>query len=239
MTGKWYEEFYNELGEKYDNEPYTRGTKGEVDFIEHELNHDRSKRVLDVGCGTGRHSLELARRGYTVVGIDLSRSLLERARSLAREEKLEGVEFIEGDARKLNFTDEFDMVISICEGAFSLMETDAMNYQILEGIYNALKDGGKFILTTLHAAYALTHELTGDFDIVTSRSRFTMEAKDETGDAKKFFCEERYYTCAEVNWLLKSIGFSRVEFFGCKLGAFNRNLKPSKNDFEILVVAEK
>jgi SAM-dependent methyltransferase len=239
MTGKWYEEYFNELGEKYDKEPFTRGTKGEADFIEQELNHDRSRRILDVGCGTGRHSLELARRGYTVVGLDLSKVFVERARKLAEEASLDTVTFVHGDARDMKYSQEFDMVLSICEGAFSLMETDSMNYRILDGIHRALREGGKFILTTLHTAYALTHQLGGEFDIVTSREKYTIQTTDDQGNAKKFVCEDRYYICSEVNWLLKTVGFRKTEFFGCKLGAFSRELKPSKDDFEILVVAEK
>jgi len=239
MTGRWYEEYFEKTGEEYDKEPFTRGTKGEVDFIEKELEYDRSKRILDVGCGTGRHSLELARRGYTVVGIDISRNFLERARCQAKEEGLEKVTFLERDARDLGFDGEFDAVLSICEGAFSLMETDKMNYRILEGIWEALREGGKFILTTLSAVYALTHQLGGEFNIVTFRERFTMEAPEVNGTKKKFECEQRYYSYTEINWLLKGLGFRHVEFFGCKLGAFSRERKPSKDDFEMLAVAEK
>jgi 2-polyprenyl-3-methyl-5-hydroxy-6-metoxy-1,4-benzoquinol methylase len=71
---QWYEELYEDFA-AYDKEPYTQSTGGEVDFVESEIGHDHSKRILDVGCGNGRHTLELARRGYAVVGIDLSASL--------------------------------------------------------------------------------------------------------------------------------------------------------------------
>ena len=73
---RWYEELYKDF-ETYNEEPYTQSTRVEVDFVEQVIGHDHSKRILDVGCGNGRHTLELARRGYEVVGTDLSKSMLE------------------------------------------------------------------------------------------------------------------------------------------------------------------
>ena len=70
---RWYEELFEDYAEKYDKEAFTRGTVGECDFIEKEIAGAKTARILDIGCGTGRHAIELARRGYAVVGIDLSR----------------------------------------------------------------------------------------------------------------------------------------------------------------------
>ena len=69
---QWYEMLFENYGEKYDKEIFTQGTVGECDFIEKELNFDRSLKIIDVGCGTGRHSIELAKRGYRIMGVDLS-----------------------------------------------------------------------------------------------------------------------------------------------------------------------
>ena len=77
---QWYEELFENYARKYDNESFTQGTIGECDFIEKEMNYEKNTRILDIGCGTGRHSIELAKRGYKVVGIDLSECLLERAK---------------------------------------------------------------------------------------------------------------------------------------------------------------
>jgi 2-polyprenyl-3-methyl-5-hydroxy-6-metoxy-1,4-benzoquinol methylase len=74
---QWYEELFKDYGIKYDNENFAQGTLGECDFIEKEINSNRSFKILDIGCGTGRHSIELAKRGYTVTGVDLSDSLLK------------------------------------------------------------------------------------------------------------------------------------------------------------------
>lgn len=78
---KWYEVVFENYGQQYDNEVFTQGTIGECDFIEQELNLEKSLKLLDVGCGTGRHSIELTKRGYSITGIDLSASLLDKARN--------------------------------------------------------------------------------------------------------------------------------------------------------------
>jgi 2-polyprenyl-3-methyl-5-hydroxy-6-metoxy-1,4-benzoquinol methylase len=63
---QWYEELFHDFADKYDRESFTAGTIQEVGFIEKEINFNKALQILDIGCGTGRHSLELARRGYDV-----------------------------------------------------------------------------------------------------------------------------------------------------------------------------
>jgi ubiquinone/menaquinone biosynthesis C-methylase UbiE len=81
---QWYEELFENYGVKYDNESFTQGTIGECDFIEKEIGYNKATKILDIGCGTGRHAIELTRRGYKVVGVDLLESQLKRAREKRR-----------------------------------------------------------------------------------------------------------------------------------------------------------
>ena len=104
---QWYESLFQNYGETYDAEGFTQGTIGECDFIEKELKYDKSLRILDVGCGTGRHSIELTRRGYKITGVDLSESMLEKAKEKASSQNLE-ISFLNHDARNLPFDREFD-----------------------------------------------------------------------------------------------------------------------------------
>jgi len=247
---QWYEELFTDYAETYDREIFTQGTIGEVDFIEQEINFDKSKRILDIGCGTGRHAIELAKRGYQIVGVDLSASQLKRAKEKANNENVK-VDFIQKDARELNFKSAFDVVIMICEGAFPLMETDEMNFQILQGATNALKENGKFIFTTLNALFPLYHsvkdflnensgETTTDeltFDLMTFREHSITTTMDDFGNKKALECNERYYAPSEITWLLKSLGFKKIDIHGCKLGQFSRNDKLTTDDFEMLVIA--
>ncbi len=86
---QWYEELFENYGLKYDEEVFTQGTMGECDFIEKEAGYNKGIKILDIGCGTGRHAIELTRRGYNVTGVDLSESQLFRARQKARAAKLD------------------------------------------------------------------------------------------------------------------------------------------------------
>ena len=250
----WYEELFRDYGMKYDRENFTRGTVGECDFIEKEIAGDKTARILDIGCGTGRHAIELARRGYDVVGIDLSESLLRRAGEKAAAMGL-AVDFRRHDARDLPFRREFDLAIMLCEGAFPLMETDEMNFRILQGAANALKPGSKFIFTTLNGLFPLFHSVKeflaaekkegnaeykdNSFDLMTFRDRSITTFEDDHGNKKELLCDERYYVPCEITWLLKSLGFGTVDIFGARLGAFSRVDKLTTEDFEMLVVAEK
>ncbi len=178
----WYEKLFENYAQRYEQESFTLGTKAEVDFIEQEAGFDKSLEILDIGCGTGRHSLELARRGYRVKGIDLSENMLDKARENARKEKLK-VEFKKADARYFDFHGQFDMAIMLCEGAFPLMETDEMNYMILGNAFRALSYPGKLIFTTLNGLFPLFHSvkdfinanlgtsetLVNNFDLMTFR----------------------------------------------------------------------
>ena len=251
---QWYESLFENYGQKYDAESFTKGTLGECDFIEKELNFNKSLRILDVGCGTGRHSIELTKRGYTVTGIDLSESQLQRAREKAGTDNLK-IDFLRHDARNLPFNNEFDVAIMICEGAFPLMETDEMNFEILKNVAKSLKKQSKFIFTTLNGLFPLYHSVeeffdsttdegiatykSNTFDLMTFRDLNITEATDDLGNKKILECNERYYVPCEITWLLKSLGFKNIEIFGAKLGAFSREDKLTTEDFEMLVIAEK
>lgn len=155
---KWYEELFDNYGEQYDKECFTKGTIGECDFIEKEIDLNKSLKILDVGCGTGRHSIELCKRGYNVTGIDLSESQLKRAKEKSKKENLK-IEFLQCDARNLPFKNQFDVAIMLCEGGFPLMETDEMNFEILKNVSNSLKSSAKFIFTTLNGLFPLYHSI--------------------------------------------------------------------------------
>lgn len=251
---QWYESLFENYGKKYDNESFTHGTLGECDFIEKEIDYNKTTKILDVGCGTGRHSIELTKRGYTVTGIDLSQSQLARAREKAQNENLD-IEFMQEDARELPFDNEFDLAIMLCEGGFPLMETDEMNFEILKGVAKSLKQNGKVIFTTLNGLFPLFHSVeefcaettdegnatyrNNSFNLMTFRDHNITEVEDDNGEKKVLECNERYYVPSEISWLLKMLDFSTIEIFGAKLGAFSRNDELTTKDFEMLVIAKK
>ncbi len=251
---QWYESLFENYGQKYDKECYVQGTLGECDFIEQELDYDKSLKIIDVGCGTGRHSIELTKRGYRVTGIDLSESQLAWARQKAKQSGLK-IDFQKHDARNLPFDGKFDAAIMLCEGGFPLMETDEMNFEILKNVTRALKDKGKLIFTTLNGLFPLYHSVTklsesqgnenrtiyksNTFDLMTLRDHNTAVFEDDAGNKKELECDERYYVPSEITWLLKTLGYKKIDILGAKLGAFSRKDKLTPEDFEMLVVAEK
>lgn len=251
---QWYESLFENYGRKYDNESFTKGTTGECDFIEKEINFNKNLKILDIGCGTGRHCIELTRRGYRMTGIDFSESQLARAKEKAATLDLK-IPFLHYDARSLPFDNEFDLAIMICEGAFPLMETDEMNFQILQNAAKALKSPGKLIFTTLNGLFPIFNSIEdfhsssheeGDavyrnntFDPMTFRDHNITFVEDDDGNKKELVCNERYYIPSEITWLLKSLQFNVIDIYGATLGAFSRNDKLTTKDFEMLVIAEK
>ena len=253
MKKQWYESLFENYGEKYDRESFTQGTIGECDFLEKEFQFDKSLKILDVGCGTGRHAIELTKRGYNVTGVDLSESQLKKAREKAKAANL-SIDFQCRDARNLPFDGEFDVAIMLCEGGFSLMETDEMNYAILKNVIKALKPQAKFIFTTMNGLFPLFHSVnefyasaqeegnstckSSGFDLMTFRDHNTVEFEDDSGNKKTLECNERYYVPCEITWLLKSLGYKTIDIFGARLGEFSREHKLATKDFEMLVIAE-
>ncbi len=250
---QWYEELFDNYGNQYDKEIFVQGTMGECDFIEKELDHDRSKKILDIGCGTGRHAIELTKRGYQVTGIDLSEGQLKRAREKAEKEGF-SIPFLQMDARNLPFKKEFDVAIMLCEGGFPLMETDEMNFEILKNASESLKEKGKFIFTTLNGLFPLFHSinefhdreedegaryLSETFDLMTMRDRNVTTFIDDDGKELELLCNERYYLPSEITWLLKSLGFKTIDIFGATLGAYSREDALKTEDYEMLVIAER
>jgi len=249
---QWYVELFENYANKYESENFTRGTLGECDFIEKEINYQKSVKILDVGCGTGRHSIELAKRGYNVTGIDLSENMLAKAREKAEKENLK-IDFQNHNAGNLPFENEFDVALMLCEGGFPLMETDELNFNILKSVTKSLKPNSKFIFTTLNALFPLFNSLNDfydkveeegkasydsiSFDLMTLRDYNITSIEDDSGKFMELESNERYYMPSEITWLLKSLGFTKIEIFGAKIGAFSRTDVLSKSDFEMLVIA--
>lgn len=135
---------------------WTEHTKEQVDFIIKNLELTGTERVLDLACGYGRHSLELARRGYHVVGVDITKEFIEDARMEARRENLTA-EFVLSDIRDVSFHSEFDVVLNMADGAIGYLENEDENLKIFDIVSRALKPGGLHFMDIMSADYADTH----------------------------------------------------------------------------------
>lgn len=247
----WYEELFSNYARSYDRESFTQGTPQEAGFIEAVIAGDRNLRILDIGCGTGRHAIELARRGYQVTGLDLSASQLARAREKALAAGVQPA-FEQRDARAPHHVAAFDLVLMICEGGFSLMETDAMNFAILENAVRALRPGGRLLFTCLNGLFPLVRSvkdfanaspggvrtLDTAFDLVTLRMRSRVDFTDDAGVTRRLETDERHYLPSELAWYMHTLGMQSVSVSGCTVGDF-RKCPPTPDHFELLVLAEK
>ena len=143
VTEHWFEPLAEHMGAAYDRYAHTKGTVQEVDHVVEVLGLQSGDHVLDVGCGTGRHAHELARRGIGVHGIDISQRFVEIAQSNAPD----GATFERGDARMLGFHEEFDAVICLCQGAFGMMTADGEDAAVVAGMAAALRPDGRLALS--------------------------------------------------------------------------------------------
>lgn len=131
-------------------------SEDEVDRALGMLRPRGGERVLDLACGAGRHALELARRGFDVVAADISSPLLEIAAGQSQIDGLE-LEFVEGDLRELDFEAEFDIVLSLNDGAIGYFESEEENQRTFEVIARALKPGGRHLAQVPNLIYAEEH----------------------------------------------------------------------------------
>lgn len=136
--------------------PWADRTGAEVDRALAMLGAQGPGRVLDMACGTGRHSHELARRGFEVVGVDISPDLLAIAEADAKSESL-SASFVAADLRQLDYEEEFDFVLNLNDGAIGYFETEEDNHRTFEVISAALRLGGGNLLQLPNVLYAENH----------------------------------------------------------------------------------
>ncbi len=122
---------------------FHRQTIREARFIAESLGVGEGATILDLCCGFGRHTIELAKRGYDMAGLDLSMPLLQKALREAQRRSL-SIKFIHGDVRELSFNGIFDAIFSF-QTSFGYFD-DRTSFNILRGVARALKPGGRFLI---------------------------------------------------------------------------------------------
>jgi D-alanine-D-alanine ligase len=146
----WYEGFFereylDELAPRFAAERTSR----EIDFVVEKLDLESGAAVLDVGCGHGRHTLELARRGFRVTGVDLSPRSLELAREAAAAAGVEA-DFVQLDARDLAFDGEFDAAVNLFTAVLGYFEDEDDDRRVLDRVARALRPGGRLLVDTIN-----------------------------------------------------------------------------------------
>ncbi len=149
----WYKEGWTLDIKKHS---WTEETKKQVDFLIQTMKLKGNEKILDLACGFGRHSLELARRGFTVTGVDITQEYIEDAVKQAELENLPAG-FLHMDIRDVVFKEEFDVVLNMADGAVGYLENEEENLKIFDVAARSLRPGGKHVMDIMNADYADTH----------------------------------------------------------------------------------
>lgn len=204
-------------------------TKKEVTFLESVLGIKRGNLILDLGCGFGRHTLELGKKGYRVIGVDRSEELIEIAKEEAKREKVFNVEFYIMDYSEIDRLDyKFDVVFTLYT-SFGLSSYNE-DRKTVEKVYNVLKKGGKFLIDIENRDALLRYFIPYSWDVLEDNYILLTEHQfePETGfyisirtvydvknNVKKEFIRKIYlYTASELSHLLEDQGFSVERFIG-------------------------
>ena len=231
--GHWFESLAEHMGEAYLRYSFTKGTENEVDFLVDRLSLAPGTRVLDVGCGPGRHAHALAQRGMEVVGVDISQRFVD----LATERASTGATFVRGDARALTYEGEFDAVISLCQGGFGLVGDE--DGTVLEGLARAVKPGGSVAFSAFSAYFLLQHlEDADSFDATRGVNTEVTEVRDSDGNAIPAHLHTSVFTPRELRLMCAAAGLAVEDIFSVTPGSYAAN-PPDIAHPEWLVIAKR
>ena len=236
-TRPWWEDLFNDDFIRTMAKITDGDIAREANFIEESLGCEAGATILDLACGTGRHAVELARRGYQVVGFDLSLAMLARASDEAQDRK-QKINFVQGDMREMTFEETFDGIFS-WNTSFGYFE-DEKNAAVIAKVHRALKKGGQFLLDVVNRDCVIRQApslawFEGDgcicmdemqIDFITSRMKVKRTLMMDDGRTKEIEYSIRIYSLHELGKMLHDNGFRVAEvsggtgtpgvFFGCE-----------------------
>jgi len=240
-----WERFFDGHAPVYMDNSFTSNTVQEVDFILKELKLPLRSCILDMGCGTGRHAVELAKRGYQITGVDISAGMLSEARKAARQAKVDVI-WVQADAVKYTPAKKFDAAICLCEGAFGLLGTDddpiEHDLSILRNINAVLKPKAKLIMTTLNGYRMIRQYNREDVESGKFNPNTMVEIESVEYDSlegkKSALLRERGYVPTELVLLFRLTGFVVENIWGGTAGNWgHRQLE--LDEMEVMIIARK
>lgn len=228
VTGREFEAVASHAREAYLRYSFTKGTEQEVGFLIDELSLKPGMRVLDVGCGPGRHAHALLGHGIDVVGLDISMAFLRAAG--------EGT-WVRADARRLPFSNgSFDAAISLCQGGFGLLG-GADDAGVIEQMAGVLKKGGAIAVSAFSAYFAVRHLEEGDtFDAGTGVNHELAEVLDPAGNPQEFDLWTTCFTPRELRLIAAAAGVEVCGLWSVTPGAYERRVTDLDHP-EFLLVA--
>ena len=205
----WFEPIADHLSDAYLRYSFTYGTENEVSCLYDLLGLSPGDRLLDVGCGPGRHSHLFAEREIDVLGLDISNEFIK----LANKENSKA-NFLRQDVREMDFEEEFDAVVSMCQGGFGLLcdpessiDDPDMDLKALENMARALKPGGKLALSAFSAYFQIQYLGDNDnFDALTGVNRENTEIMNREGEKKEAVTWTTCFTPRELRLMSEKVG---------------------------------
>jgi D-alanine-D-alanine ligase len=251
----WWQTIFNPFYLKTDGDVVNNdiATRREIDLFVDILNLTPEDAVLDLCCGHGRHSLELARRGFkNIHGLDRSRYLIRKAKNQANKEGL-SVKFREGDARRMSYPDDsFDFGL-ILGNSFGYFETIKDDLRVLKEIFRKLKPHGKLLIDVSDGDFMRDNFQPRSWEWI-DRKSFVCRERSLSLDGQKLisreiisdvaggvvvdqFYSERLYSRQSLTKLLEEVGFSDVTFHGAFKSDSERNQDLGMMEKRIIVTA--
>lgn len=249
----WFEPLADHMGAAYLRYSFTKGTVNEVDHLMSVLGLSAGSRVLDVGCGPGRHLLEFARRGVVVHGVDISQTFVDLAAASIAAENLESATVERADARELaqmeHLRGSFDAVVALCQGGFGLMTVadarDGVDGDrcVLAGMVSALRPRGRVALTAFSSLFVVDSVARGtfpdaSFDPAAGVCHERTEVRDTAGVAMQADLWTSCYTPRELRLLCDLEGLEVESLSGVEPGHYATRT-PALEHPEWLLVARR
>ncbi len=224
----WWKRIFNSMYLKTDADVVEdKGiTTFELDLLSNILKLKTDDIILDLACGQGRHSLELGRRGYrNVYGLDRSHYLINKARQVNVQERL-GVNFKEGDARKLPYNDDTFTVVMILGNSFGYFESMDDDIRILKEVMRVLRPNGRFLLDVADGNFLRNNYNPRSWEWI-DKNHFVCRERSLAGDGERLisrevisntkkgvivdqFYAERLYDIESLTEVLKKAGFKNI-----------------------------
>jgi ubiquinone/menaquinone biosynthesis C-methylase UbiE len=218
----------------------------ECDFLEKVLNLKKGSKILDLCCGHGRITTELARRGYIMTGQDVNNYFLDIAGNKAREENL-NINYIKSDMRRIPYQNEFDAVLNMFT-SFGFFGSDEEDEKVIREVSRSLKTNGKFVMDYVNKDFIIRKYMTEDtrkiengyvkikreYDHIKSSHLDIFDIYINDKLVKHFTCDFRFYSVTELTSMFKRNGFRTLDVYG------NFEFDPLSFDSKgCIIIAEK